>query len=104
MHFCMNVVTEAEGHASAVLLRAIEPVRNIQGRTQGPGLLCRAMGITKELNGHDLVNDDFFIAAEPGACVVTIVRRPRIGVEYARHWARRRLRFYIRGNAFVSRP
>ena len=104
MHFCMNVVTEAEGHASAVLLRAIEPVRNIQGRTQGPGLLCRAMEITKELNGHDLVSDDFYIAAEPGARPVTIVRRPRIGVEYARHWARRRLRFYIRGNAFVSRP
>src|SRR5215831_20648809 len=36
MHFCMNVVTEREGHASAVLLRALEPVKNIRGRTQGP--------------------------------------------------------------------
>src|SRR6266536_1376683 len=43
MYYCMNVVTERAGHASAVLLRAIEPVKDVEGRTQGPGLLCRAM-------------------------------------------------------------
>src|SRR5262245_65039317 len=37
MYYCMNVVTQGEGKASAVLLRAIEPVRNVEGRTQGPG-------------------------------------------------------------------
>src|SRR5258707_1049973 len=41
MYFCMNVVTEKEGHASAVLIRAIEPIKNIENRTQGPGLLCK---------------------------------------------------------------
>src|SRR5437773_3875694 len=40
MYYCMNVVTEKEGHASAVLLRALEPIKNIKHRTQGPGLLC----------------------------------------------------------------
>jgi len=104
MHFCMNVVTEPEGHASAVLLRAIEPVKNLQGRTQGPGLLCRAMGITKRLNAHDLLSDDFYIAAPPRASPVEIVKRPRIGVDYAGRWARRHLRFYVRGNPFISRP
>ena len=88
MHHCMNVVTERAGHASAVLLRAIEPVKNLAGRTQGPGLLCRAMEIDRRLNAHDLLSDDFFIA-EP---------------DYAKHWAKRRLRFYIKGNVFVSRP
>jgi DNA-3-methyladenine glycosylase len=100
----MNVVTEREGHASAVLLRAIEPVRHIKGRTYGPGLLCRAMKIDKRLNVHDLLSDNFFIAEPDKAESFSIVKRPRIGVDYAKHWAKRHLRFYIKGNTFVSRP
>ena len=104
MYFCMNVVTEREGHAAAVLLRAIEPVRNLEGRTQGPGLLCRAMGIDRRLNGHDLLSADFFIAS-PGeeSLPQRIVKRPRIGVDYSGAWARRHLRFYVAGNPYVSR-
>ena len=104
MYFCMNVVTEREGHASAVLLRAVEPVKNITDRTCGPGLLCRALRIGKRLNAHDLLSDDFFIAAPAKAEPGTIVKRPRVGVDYARHWARRHLRFYLKDNPFVSRP
>jgi DNA-3-methyladenine glycosylase len=103
MYFCMNVVTEREGHASAVLLRAIEPVKNVEGRTQGPGLLCRAMKIDKRLNGHNLLSNDFFIAASTKGEIFLTVKRPRIGVDYAKHWAKRHLRFYIKGNPFVSR-
>ncbi len=104
MYFCMNVVTERAGHAAAVLLRALEPVANLPGQTSGPGLLCRAMGIDRRLNGYDLVSDDFFIAAPARSAKVEIVKRPRIGVAYAGAWARRHLRFYIRENPFVSRP
>jgi DNA-3-methyladenine glycosylase len=104
MHWCMNVVTQGEGVASAVLLRAVEPVRNIEGRTQGPGLLCKAMGVTGQLQGHDLLSDDFYIARPSPEPPVRIVKRPRIGVDYAGHWARRLLRFYIHGNAFISKP
>jgi DNA-3-methyladenine glycosylase len=104
MHHCMNVVTEREGHASAVLLRAVEPVKNLAGRTSGPGLLCRAMRIDRRLNAHDLLSDNLFIADPPDAGPAVIVKRPRVGVDYARHWARRRLRFYLKGNPFVSRP
>jgi DNA-3-methyladenine glycosylase len=104
MYYCMNVVTEPAGHASAVLLRAVEPVQNVEGRTQGPGLLCRALGIDKRLNSHDLLSDDFYIASPQLAEPFTIVKRARIGVDYARHWAQRKLRFYIKGNHFVSRP
>lgn len=103
MHHCLNVVTEREGHASAVLLRALEPVRNIAGKTSGPGLLCRALGVDRRLNGHDLLSDDFFIAAPDRPGKISVVKRPRIGVDYAKHWARRHLRFYIKGNPFVSR-
>ena len=101
MYCCMNVVTEAEGHASAVLLRAVEPVKNVDGRTQGPGLLCQAMHIDRRLNGHDLVSQDFYIAAPPEEDPLTIVSRPRVGVDYAKHWRMRLLRFYIKGNPFV---
>jgi DNA-3-methyladenine glycosylase len=102
MYFCMNVVTEREGHASAVLLRALEPVKNV-GRAGGPGLLCRAMEIDRQLNGHDLLSDVFFIASPTGEEVFKTVKRPRIGVDYARHWARRHLRFYIASNPHVSK-
>jgi DNA-3-methyladenine glycosylase len=104
MYFCMNVVTERKGHASAVLLRGLEPVANIAGRTCGPGLLTRAMKIDRRLNGHDLLSDDFFIAAPEFAEKIVIVKRPRIGIDYAKHWRRRLLRFYLKGNTHVSRP
>ncbi|NJD63281.1 MAG: DNA-3-methyladenine glycosylase [Deltaproteobacteria bacterium] len=103
MHSCMNVVTEREGHASAVLLRAVEPVKNIEGNTRGPGLLCKAMRIDRDLNGRDLSSDDFFIADAPPVEPSAIAKKPRIGVDYAGRWARRLLRFYIRGNPFVSK-
>ena len=103
MHHCMNVVTEREGHGAAVLLRAIEPVQNISARTNGPGLLSRAMQINRRLNGHDLLSDDFFLAAGTDSAPVRIVKRPRIGVDYAKLWAKRHLRFYVKDNPFVSR-
>ena len=104
MYYCLNVVTQPEGVASAVLLRALEPVQNVEGRTQGPGLLCKAMRIDKRLNGHDLLSDDFYLGAPGVPPDFTIVKRPRIGVDYAGPWAKRLLRFYIKGNPFVSKP
>ncbi|HEU6447987.1 MAG TPA: DNA-3-methyladenine glycosylase [Verrucomicrobiae bacterium] len=103
MYFCMNVVTEPEGKAAAVLLRALEPMKNVSGKTSGPGLLCRAMQIDKKLNGHDLSSDDFYIAAPTKAEMFKTIKRPRIGVDYAKHWARRHLRFYVKGSPWVSR-
>ncbi len=102
---CMNIVTEAEGKASAVLLRALEPVQNLDSSARGPGLLCRAMHIDRRLNAHDLLSENFYVAGgSKPELPFRIVRRPRIGVDYAGHWARRLLRFYIRGNPHVSKP
>lgn len=104
MHWCMNVVTEREGNGAAVLLRALEPIENLDARTQGPGLLCKAMGIDRRLNAHDLCGGNFYIAEPPAHLPLRVVKRPRIGVDYAGSWARRHLRFYVKGNAFVSKP
>src|SRR6185369_7031385 len=60
VHHCMNVVTEPEGKAAAVLIRALEPVQGIEGSTKGPGLLCRALAINRSHSGQDLVGDDLF--------------------------------------------
>jgi DNA-3-methyladenine glycosylase len=100
---CMNVVTEAPGHGSAVLLRSVEPVQNIRERTQGPGLLCQAMDIDRRLNGQDLSGNTLYIAAAAAAQPFTIIEGPRVGVAYAADWAQRPLRFYISGNPYVSR-
>lgn len=102
MYYCMNVVTEKEGHASAVLIRALEPIKNIEGRTQGPGLLCKAMHINKRHNGCDLLGEHLYIADQSEE-KFKIIKRPRVGVDYAKHWSKRHLRFYIAGNAYVSK-
>lgn len=69
MHHCLNAVTGAEGTASAVLLRALEPLWGIDQMrrtapptlpdhllTSGPGRICRALAIGRDLNGADLVS------------------------------------------------
>ncbi len=103
MHHCMNVVTEPEGKGAAVLLRALEPVSNLHGRGNGPGLLCKAMGIDKRHNGHDLLSDSLYLQDVSDA-KPKIISRPRIGVDYAGEWAKKELRFYIDGNPYVSKP
>ncbi len=108
IHHCMNVVTEPEGCGSAVLIRAVEPMLNIDGNTKGPGLVCRAMEINLGLNGYDLCDEDLYIADpkdEAGTQHerISIVQRPRIGVAYAGKWADELLRFYIEGNRFISK-
>lgn len=103
MYYCTNVVTETAGSGSAVLLRALEPIKNISGRTQGPGLLSKAMHIDKKLNRHDLSSNTFYIAGMDNQADFILVEKPRIGVSYAKDWAKELLRFYIKDNPYVSK-
>ena len=102
MHFCFNVVTEPQGRACAVLVRAIEPVENVDGKTSGPGLLCRALDIDRALNGADLCGDVLWLEAAAEARPVRIGVSARVGVDYAGIWARRRWRFFDRDSELVS--
>ena len=102
---CLNIVTEAEGVPHAVLLRALEPVTGIRDKTWGPGLLCRAMDIDKRLNGADLCGDVLWLERPRAAGrrkPPRIARSARIGVDYAREWARRPWRFYDKDSRYVS--
>jgi DNA-3-methyladenine glycosylase len=62
------------------------------------------MGITGVLHGEDLTARRLFVERPAVEPPVKIVKRPRIGVDYAGPWARRLLRFYVKGSPFVSRP
>ncbi len=104
IYYCLNVVVREAGYPAAVLIRAIEPVAGITGKTSGPGLLCKAMNIDKSFNGKSLLSKDFYILGrEVNKEKFEVVAKPRIGVDYAGEWARRPLRFYIKGNEFVSK-
>ncbi len=107
MHHCMNVVTETDGVAGAVLLRAAEPLLGFDGMKRpltGPGKLCAGLDITRANNGQDLVAGGDFFLADDGSRPPKRARSTRVGVEYAGAWAQRLLRFYVPGNPYVSRP
>jgi DNA-3-methyladenine glycosylase len=101
--YCLNVVTSRKGVPHAVLLRALEPIEGISGKTWGPGLLCRAMGIDRALNGTDLCADRLWLERPRGSTPpVRIGSSPRIGVDYAGPWAKRPWRFFDRASPYVS--
>lgn len=105
MYHCLNLVTGPGDLPSAVLLRALEPIANLDSvNTSGPGRLCRALDIDLRLNGHDLTRGELVVAEPPTPLgPFEIVARPRIGVDYAGEWARKPLRFYIAGSRSISR-
>ncbi len=107
MYPLFNVVTGKEGKAAAVLVRGLEPLEGFAPdvRTDGPGRLCRAMGILMRHNRQDLVEGET-LWLEDAAPVPSrrVLRGPRIGVDYAGEWAHKPYRLWVRDNPFVSQP
>jgi DNA-3-methyladenine glycosylase len=101
LHCCLNAVTRPEGCAEAVLIRAVEPLEGCLSPADGPAKLCKALRIDRTHNGLDLTGERLFVT-EGSRPAGPLVRAPRVGVDYAGHWARRLLRFYERGSSFVS--
>jgi DNA-3-methyladenine glycosylase len=111
MHFCVNVVTDREGVAGAVLLRAAEPLEGIdlmEARRgprplvelcNGPAKLCEAFDITRRQNGADVegaeiwMEDDGFVPA----CVQVSTR---VGLSQGRELP---LRFFLPDSPYVSK-
>lgn len=116
MHFCSNVVTEDEGKARAVLIRAVEPMEEIalmkknrgfaadrgdkQSLSNGPAKLCEALGIERAENGTDLLGDEIYIASADKLSTSRILASTRIGIKAATN---KKWRFSIKGNTFVSK-
>ena len=117
VHSCANVVTEADGTAGAVLLRAASVVAGEQlvrhrrvtvgaggpaaALLRGPGNLCQGLGIALVDNGTDVTAIDSRVAMLPAAQRPPLSRGPRVGISVA---AAERLRFAWRGHPAVSRP
>jgi DNA-3-methyladenine glycosylase len=111
--FMLNVSSEKVGVGAGILIRAIEPTEGINFMEQnrgterirdlarGPGRLCAALDIDLRLNGIDLCKKGSLWLASDGHATQEIGQSKRIGITRA---AERPLRFYVRGNAFVSGP
>ena len=111
IHWCLNFVCEPKGVASAVLIRALEPiaglplmrrrrgVRDARLLCSGPGRLCQALRITHADNGFALDEPPFEILARQGAA--EIVSGPRIGITKAieKPW-----RYGLKGSPYLSKP
>lgn len=119
MHYCLNAVTGEAGIGSAVLLRAGEPVEGEERMAEnrgwtkkikpgdlagGPGKICQALGIGRELDGVLLARPPLYITQGKPVKAEEIVASPRIGVDYAGEAAGWPLRFSVRGELSVSRP
>lgn len=116
MHWCMNVVTQERDIAEAVLLRAAEPLRGHDAMRErrpkakkdwelmnGPGKLCMALGIDRTFDGESLRGDTLYLTGRDVAIEESdIAVSPRIGIENSGEAALWPLRFYLRGNRYVS--
>ena len=111
--FMLNVSSETPGVGAGVLIRAIEPTagltimqqsrgtRPVRDLARGPGRLCAALGIDRRLDAIDLCQAGPLWLGSGGQASFEIGQSKRIGITRA---ADRLLRFYIRGNRFVSGP
>jgi DNA-3-methyladenine glycosylase len=115
MYHQFNVVTNVADIPHAILIRGLEPVESIEvmigrrqghsGRslTNGPGKLCIALGIDRQLDAADLLGERVWIEEGRKVSPRSIACGPRIGIDYAEEWIDKPWRFWIRDNRFVSR-
>lgn len=109
-HHMLNLVTEAEGVAGAVLVRAIEPRIGIDAMTSrrrgvhvarlcdGPGKLASALGITLADNGIELGSGRIDVLDAPTPHE-SVIESGRVGLSAGHEL---QLRFYLAGNGYVS--
>ncbi len=118
IHEMFNIVTSVEGTPHAILIRAINPTEGLElmqlrrnmpvvkpNITAGPGSVAKALGISRKINALSLQSDTIWIEDRglsfPDSAIAAV---PRIGVSYAAEDALLPYRFYVKGNAYVSKP
>lgn len=121
IHYLMNFITRDNNHPEGVLIRAIEPLSEIdnfslnrfglkyenlspyqkKNLTNGPGKITKALSIDKKLNGKNLFTENFYI--EDDLKDFQIITDKRIGIDYAKEAKDYPYRFYIKDNHYVSK-
>jgi DNA-3-methyladenine glycosylase len=102
MHWMFNIVAGVTGEAEAVLVRAAEPLDGWEVELTGPAKLARAFGISRAENRLDLTGDEIYFVAD-SEYRPQIVKAKRVGVDYAKHWKDRLLRFIDVGSPMAER-
>lgn len=117
IHHLFNIVTNTEGIADAILIRAIQPVEGLElmlerrGQeevspklTAGPGRVSQSLGITTDYYGMDLTGNHSIWIEDRGHSIEQsqIQSSPRIGVDYAGEDAKRPWRFFLKESKWVS--
>ena len=115
MYHQLNFVTGPEDHPHAILIRGIEPVEGVEimrerrgemkdtNLTSGPGKLAIAFDVNRELNGEDLMGDQIWLEEYRKFQKKEIETGKRVGIDYAGEDAELPLRFWVKGNPFVSK-
>jgi len=115
IHHLFNVVTNQQGMADAVLVRALQPVEgeewmlnrmkttSLKRITSGPGKLTKAMGIDRTLNGKYLNSTEVWIEEGVNVSPRQVISSARIGIDYAGEDALLPWRFSIKDNEWVSK-
>lgn len=115
MYHQFNVVFGGEDTPHVALVRAVEPLENLErmrerrgpmpdrNLTSGPGKLCIALGIDKSFYGEDLTGERIWLEEGDPMDGVVVRSGPRVGIDYAEEFAEKPWRFWIDGNPFVSR-
>ncbi|MDR3278941.1 MAG: DNA-3-methyladenine glycosylase [Synergistaceae bacterium] len=114
MYNCFNVVTGPPGSPEAVLVRALEPldgiplmmsrrgVRDVKKLCGGPGKLCMALCVTRELYGRDLCGDEIFILEGEAIPDARVAATRRVNVDYAGEASLYPYRFVVRDSEYLS--
>lgn len=124
MYFQFNVVAGEVGVPHAILIRAVEPLENVEAMrerrhsikgkiskkkmpdrnlTSGPGKLCIAFGIDQTFNNEDLLGEKVWLEDGAKISAAEIVAGKRVGIDYAEEYAEKPWRFWLKDNPFVSR-
>ena len=114
MYFCLNIVTEERDNPCAVLIRGAKPLSGLdemsilrynkpyeklteyqkKNFSNGPGKLCKALGITKELNGKTLFSPELYISSDAPEKDIIVKTSPRINIDYAEEYKTKLWRFF----------